>query len=140
MPAKPRRNQRATRKTGTKTAKAPPGQSDAANRWGPRVDKGEGETAVQARIAALGEPSRSIMARLHALVTKHAKQLRPVVRYGFAIYVRGDTMVLLAAPRKTYVTFSYTKDAGIDAAPLELTSVDQIDESRVADMVRRLES
>ncbi|HYM39501.1 MAG TPA: DUF1801 domain-containing protein [Thermoplasmata archaeon] len=118
---------------------APANRSGGGARVPPRADRGDGEAAVQARIAALDEPSRSILTRLHPLIMKHAKTLQPVVRYGFAIYMRGNTMLLLAAPRKTYVTFSYTKDAGINAKPIELTSVDQIHESQVAEMVRRLE-
>ncbi len=110
----------------------------APTRIGPRTDKGDGEAAVQARIAALGEPSRSILDRLHPLIMKHATGLDPVVRYGFAIYKRGDKMVLVAAPRKAFVTFGYTNDAGIDADPVKFTSADQIDEAQVAAIVQRL--
>ncbi len=69
---------------------------------------------------------------------KHATDLDPVVRYGFAIYKRGDKMVLVAAPRKAYVTFGYTNDTGIDTEPAKLTSADQIDEAQVAAIVQRL--
>lgn len=104
----------------------------------PRKDKGDGEAAVQARIAALDEPSRSILARLHPLVMKHATGLDPAVRYGFAIYMRGGKMVLVAAPRKAYVSFGYTNDAGIDREPVKFTSADEVDEATVASFVERL--
>ena len=93
---------------------------------------------MQARIAALSEPSRSILARLHPMVMKHAVGLDPAVRYGFAIYMRRGKMVLVAAPRKAYVSFGYTNDAGIDREPIKLTSPDQIDEETVASFVERL--
>lgn len=107
-------------------------------RIGPRADKGDGEAAVQARIRALAEPSRSIMARLHPLVMKHATDLLPTVRYGFAIYMRQGKMLLVAAPRKSYVSFGYTNDAGIDEEPLKFTNPHEIDEAKVASIVRRL--
>ncbi len=106
----------------------------------PRKDKGDGEAAVQARIAALDEPSRSILARLHPMVMKHAVGLDPVVRYGFAIYMRNGKMVLVAAPRKAYVSFGYTNDAGIDAEPLKFTSPEEIDERQVASIVERVQA
>jgi len=114
-------------------------RSAAPNRVPPRMDKGEGEAAVLARIKALSEPSRSILARLHPLVMKHGKGLQPVVRWGFAVYKRGDAMVLVAAPRKNYVSFGYTRVAGIKEGPVVLTTVDQIDEAMIAAIVQRLE-
>ncbi len=130
----------------TKTARAPQKKGAgkrtdgeiAAPRWGPRADKGDGEAAIQARIAALAEPSRSILARLHPMVMKHAKGLDPTVRYGFAIYMRGGEMVLVVAPRKAYVTFGYANDAGLDLEPVKYTSADQVDEKQVAAIVGRL--
>lgn len=67
-----------------------------------------------------------------------ADGLHPTLRYRFAIYKRGDTMVLVAAPRKSYVTIGYTNDPGLDAEPLEFASAEAIDEAKVAEMVTRL--
>ncbi len=134
MPAKARGRTGSSKRAAGSTGKSAPAKIP------PRKDKGDGEAAVQARIAALGEPSRSILARLHPLVMKHAVGLDPVVRYGFAIYMRDGKMVLLAAPRKSYVSFGYTNDAGIDREPVKFTSVDEIDEETVASFVRRLDA
>ncbi len=112
----------------------------AAVKVPPRKDKGDGEAAVQARIAALTEPSRSILARLHPMVMKHATGLDPVVRYGFAIYLRDGKMVLVAAPREAYVSFGYTNDAGIEREPVKFESADEVDEATVASFVERLNS
>ena len=111
---------------------------EQAKRWGPRADKGEGEAAVQARIAALSEPSRSIMARLHPMIMKHGSELQPTVRYGFAIYMRGPAMALIAAPRKSYVSLGYPTNLGIRAEPIEFASPDEVDEAQVATMVKRV--
>ncbi len=69
---------------------------------------------------------------------KHASGLDPVVRYGFAIYMRAGHMVLVAAPRKTYVSFGYTNDARIDRKPVKFTNAAAIDEEVVASFVERL--
>ncbi len=141
MPARKGRGRaRAKRVAGTRHAGRGSGTSRGSASRGPppRADKGDGEAAVQARIAALAEPSRSILACLHPMVVKHGTSLLPCVRYGFAIYKRGETMVLVAAPRKSYVTFGYTNDAGIDAEPLTFMSADDVDENKVAEIVGRL--
>ncbi len=139
MPQKGPRKTGAKKGAGAAARKAtasPMAREDA--RWGPRADKGDGEAAIQARIKALAEPSRSILARLHPLVMKHGDGLLPTVRYGFAIYMREGKMVLVAAPRKAYVSFGYTNDAGINEEPLKFTSPDEIDERKVASIVQRV--
>lgn len=69
---------------------------------------------------------------------KHGTDLLPTVRYGFAIYMHDGKMVLVAAPRKAYVSFGYTNDAGIDQEPLTFKNADEIDEAEVASIVQRL--
>lgn len=110
----------------------------AARRIPPRADKGEGEAAVKARIAALGEPSRGIMKRLHPLIKKHGPSLKPTVKWGFAVYLRDDKMVLVAAPRKNHVTFGYTMDAGKEQEPVVFKAADEVDEATVAKVVKRV--
>ncbi len=134
MPAKSTVRAGSSRKTDGSAGKS------AAAKPAPRADKGDGEAAIQARISALAEPSRSILARLHRLIMKHATGLDPVVRYGFAIYMRDGKMVLVAAPRKAYVSFGYTNDAGIDREPVKFTSSDEVDEPTVASFVERLDA
>ena len=74
------------------------------------------------------------------MIMMHATGLDPVVRYAFAIYLRGGKMVLLASPPKAYVSFGYANDAGIDREPVKFTNADQIDEATVASFVERLMS
>jgi hypothetical protein len=119
---------KATKKVAAKKAPAKPA---------PRADKGEGEAAVRARIAALAEPSRSIMTKLHPLIVKHGKGLSPVVRWGFAVYKKGDTMVLVAAPRKKYVSFGFTMDAQQGNESLDFASAADVDEAKVKAIVKR---
>lgn len=104
----------------------------------PRADKGEGEGAVRARIAALGEPARGIMEKLHPLVMKHGASLEPTVKWGHAVYLKKGKMVLIAAPRKKHVGFGYPTIAGIDEEPIELRSTQDVDEATVARMVKRV--
>ena len=104
----------------------------------PRADKGEGEPAIQARIGALPEPARSVMAKLHRLVMKHGKGLTPTVKWGFAVYTKGGEMVLVAAPRAKHVSFGYTLDAPVKMEPVEYTSADQVEDAQVAAIVKRI--
>ena len=120
-------------KTATRKASARP-----AAKIPPRADKGEGEPAVQARIATLAEPARSILARLHPLIMKHGKGLAPTVKWGFAVYTKDGKMLLVAAPRKNHVSFGYTMDAGIKLEPIEYTSASEIDEAAVARIVKTI--
>lgn len=69
---------------------------------------------------------------------KHGPRLEPTVRYGFAIYMRGNAMALIAAPRKEYVSLGYPTNAGIREATVEFRNPDEIDEGKVAAMVRRV--
>jgi len=127
-----------SKKPAKRVTKKPAKASKAAPRIAPRADKGEGEAAVQARIAALGEPSRSIMKRLHPLIRKHGKGLQPMVRWGFAMYKQGDAFVLVAAPRKKYVTFGTTMDAPRQVEPVKFASAEDVDEAEVEALVKRV--
>ncbi|MHB8585766.1 MAG: hypothetical protein ACYDDF_08020 [Thermoplasmatota archaeon] len=67
---------------------------------------------------------------------KHGKGLVPLVRLGFAVYQRGDTMVLVAAPRKTHVNSGSTIDARSQAGHLVFRSPAEIKEADVASVVK----
>ena len=69
----------------------------------------------------------------------HGKGLQPLVRWGFAVYRRDGKLVLVAAPRKNYVSFGYTMDTHIREEPNEPTNVARIDEAKTAALVQRLE-
>lgn len=121
-----------------KPAKAKPAPKKPAPRIAPRADKGEGEAAVKARIAALDEPVRGIMKRLHPMIKKHGPRLKPTVKWGFAVYLREGKMVLVAAPRKKHVSFGYTMDVGKEQEPLRFEAADEVDDATVAKVVKRV--
>jgi hypothetical protein len=121
-------------KKAAKKAAARPGPA-------PRADKGDGEAAVQTRIAALQEPSRSILAKLHALVRKHAPGLTPTVRWGFAVYMREGKMMVVASPFTKYARLGFTRDANVDASGeyfIEYTDASQVDEAKVVALLKKM--
>ncbi|MCA1814268.1 MAG: DUF1801 domain-containing protein [Halobacteriales archaeon] len=136
MPAKKTGAKRPAKRA-TSRPKRPAARS-AAPRVASRADKGEGEAAVQARIAALAEPARGIMQRLHPLIQKHGKGLEPQVRWGFAVYKRKDAFVLIAAPRKNHVTFGTGMDTEVQVEPLKFTRAEDVKEAEVAAIVKRV--
>jgi hypothetical protein len=130
---------KAAKKAGAKKAAAK--KSAKTARIPDRADKGDGEAAVQARIKALSEPSRSMITKLHALVKKHAPDLEPTVRWGFAVYSRGGKMLVVASPYTKYARLGFTKDAGVKGAGdgyIEYANADQIDEAKVAALLQQL--
>ena len=138
---------KASKKSAKKSAKAPAKKAakksaKKAAHIAPRADKGDGEAAVQARIAALQEPSKSIVAKLHKLVRKHAPELTPTVRWGFAVYSRDGKMLVVASPYTKYARLGFTQDAGVKGKDqfIEYTSVDQVDEAKVAALLARIPS
>jgi hypothetical protein len=134
---KPTKKAAAKKPTAKKpAAKRPP---PAAPNPPPRTDKGEGEGAVRARIASLKPPVRDIMEKLHPLVMRLAPDLEPTVKWGHAVYLKRGRMVLVAAPRKSYVGFGHTQVAGIRGLePVDFHGVDEVTEARVAAFVAPL--
>ena len=57
-------------------------------RCGRRADKGDGESAVLAKLAALPQPDRAMGERIHAIVKAHAPALSPKTWYGMPAYAR----------------------------------------------------
>lgn len=120
-------------------SKRPAGKKTAAKRIPARADKGVGEAAVQARIKALSEPSRSIIAKLHSIVKKNGPDLEPSVKWGFAVYSRDGKMLLVASPFTKYARFGFTLDAKVKDVGdgwIEYRSVDDINEAKVAAWVK----
>jgi hypothetical protein len=60
----------------------------AAARPGPRADKADAESAVLAKIAAMPEPDRALVERLHAIIKASAPALSPRRWYGMPAYAK----------------------------------------------------
>src|SRR2546422_11633404 len=55
---------------------------------GPRADKADGESAVLAKIAEMGEPDRAMAKRVHAIIKASAPALAPRLWYGMPAYAK----------------------------------------------------
>src|SRR5205823_9113039 len=83
-----------------------------------KAGKGEGETAVLAKIAEMREPDRSMAKRLHAIIRESSPALSPRLWYGMPAYAKDDKVVCFfqaAAKFKTrYATFGFSDKANLD--------------------------
>jgi len=80
--------------------------------------KGEGESAVLAKIAEMREPDRTMAKRLHAIIKDSVPGLSPRLWYGMPAYAKDDKVVCFfqaAAKFKTrYATFGFSDKANLD--------------------------
>lgn len=58
------------------------------------ADQGDGESAVQAKIAEMSEPDRTMAKRLHAIIKAAAPTLSPKTWYGMPAYATTDGKVI----------------------------------------------
>jgi len=113
----------------TKTAKPPaqkskqvftPEERDAMRERAREMKsaKGDGESEVLAKLAALPQPERAMAERLHALITASVPALAPKTWYGMPAYAKDDKVVCFfqSAHRfKTrYATFGFSDKAKLD--------------------------
>ncbi len=80
---------------------------------------GKGETAVLAKIRAMGVRDRQIAERIHFLIKKHAPSLNPKTWYGMPAYanLEGKVVCFFQASEKfktRYATFGFSDTATID--------------------------
>jgi hypothetical protein len=94
----------------------------AAGRRGPRADKGEGESAVLAKIAEMPEPDRTLGQRLHAIITTNAPALSPKLWYGMPAYAKeGKVICFFQSSQKfntRYSTLGFNDGANLDEGAL----------------------
>src|SRR6266571_3398380 len=57
------------------------------------ADKGEGESAVLAKIAEMREPDRTMAKRLHSIIMESAPGLMPRLWYGMPAYAKDGKVV-----------------------------------------------
>jgi uncharacterized protein YdhG (YjbR/CyaY superfamily) len=90
----------------------------AASRRGPRDERAEGESDVQAKIAELAPPERAMAKRIHELVSDAAPSLVPRTFYGMPAYSKdGKVLCFFQAKSKfkvRYSTFGFQPDAKLD--------------------------
>ena len=111
-----------------------------------KAGKGEGESAVLAKIAEMREPDRTMAKRLHAIIKDSVPGLSPRLWYGMPAYAKDDKVVCFfqaAAKFKTrYATFGFSDKANLDEGNMWPTGfavkgLTAAEESRIAALVRK---
>ena len=111
-----------------------------------KAGKGEGETAVLAKIAEMREPDRTMAKRLHAIIKESAPGLSPRLWYGMPAYAKDGKVVCFfqsAQKFKTrYATFGFSDEAHFDEGTMwpnafAVTKLTAADEARVGALVKK---
>ena len=108
--------------------------------------KTEGEDAVLAKLASMGEPDRSLGKRLHAIIRANAPGLTPKLWYGMPAYAKDDKVVCFfqAASKfkARYATLGFNDKATLDEGTMwpvafALKDLTAADETRIAALVKK---
>jgi uncharacterized protein YdhG (YjbR/CyaY superfamily) len=111
-----------------------------------KAGKGEGESAVLAKIAEMREPDRAMAKRLHTIIKESAPGLSPRLWYGMPAYAKDDKVVCFfqaAAKFKTrYATFGFSDKANLDEGNMwptafALKGLTAPEESRIAALLKK---
>src|SRR2546426_2270252 len=114
-----------------------------------KAGKGEGESAVLAKIAEMREPDRTMAKRLHTIIKESAPGLSPRLWYGMPAYSKDDKVVCFfqaAAKFKTrYATFGFSDKANLDEGNMwptayALKGLTAAEEARIAALVKKAAS
>jgi hypothetical protein len=91
-----------------------------------RKGKGEGESAVLAKIAEMPAPERAMAKRLHAIIRASAPALTPKTWYGMPAYARDDKVVCFFQSaqkfKSRYATLGFSDEAKLDEGAMWPTS------------------
>ena len=111
-----------------------------------KAGKGDGESAVLAKIAEMREPDRTMAKRLHTIIKESAPALSPRLWYGMPAYAKDDKVVChfqAAAKFKTrYATFGFSDKANLDEGAMwpnafALKGLTATEEARIAALVKK---
>jgi uncharacterized protein YdhG (YjbR/CyaY superfamily) len=114
-----------------------------------KAGKGDGESEVLAKIAAMAEPDRAMAKRLHAIVKASAPALAPKTWYGMPAYAKNGKVVCFfqsAQKFKTrYATFGFSDTANLDDGAMwptafALKQLTAAEESRIGALVKKAAS
>jgi uncharacterized protein YdhG (YjbR/CyaY superfamily) len=93
---------------------------------GARAEKGNGESAVLAKIAEMPEADRAMAKRLHAIIKASAPALSPKTWYGMPAYAKdGKVVCFFQSAQKfksRYATFGFSDEANLDKGAMWPTS------------------
>jgi hypothetical protein len=111
-----------------------------------KAGKGEGESAVLAKIAAMPGPDRALGERLHAIIKASAPALSPRLWYGMPAYAKDGKVVCFfqsAQKFKTrYATFGFMHEANLDEGAMwptafALKELTAAEEARIGALVKK---
>src|SRR5213596_788613 len=111
-----------------------------------KAGKGEGETAVLAKIAEMREPDRTMAKRLHAIIKGSAPALSPRLWYGMSAYAKDGKVVCFfqtAQKFKTrYATLGFSDKANLDEGAMwptafALKGLTAAEEARITALVKK---
>jgi uncharacterized protein YdhG (YjbR/CyaY superfamily) len=111
-----------------------------------KAGKGEGESAVLAKIAEMQEPDRTMAKRLHTIIKENAPALTPRLWYGMPAYAKDEKVVChfqAAAKFKTrYATFGFSDKANLDESNMwptafALKGLTAAEEARITALVKK---
>ena len=111
-----------------------------------RGGKGDDESAVLEKLAAMSEPDRTMGQRLHALIKASAPGLSPKLWYGMPAYAKDGNVVCFfqdAQKFKTrYATLGFSDKAALDAGRMwpnsfALTELTAAEEATIGALVKK---
>ncbi len=114
-----------------------------------KAGKGDGESEVLAKIAAMAEPDRAMAKRLHAIIKASAPALAPKTWYGMPAYAKNGKVVCFfqsAQKFKTrYATFGFSDAANLDDGTMwptafALKQLSAAEEGRIGALVKKAAS
>jgi len=110
------------------------------------TDRGEGERAVLAKIAAMSGPDRAMAERLHAIITASAPALSPRTWYGMPAYAKdGKVVCFFQSAQKfksRYATLGFSDQATLDDGAMwpttfALKELTAVEEARIGALVKQ---
>ena len=124
-------------------------EAKAAARRRSGADKGDGLADLQAKIADMPEPDRSMAKRIHEIVMASVPELEPKTYYGMPAYAKDGRTICFFKPaskfKMRYATLGFQPDAKLDDGtmwPTEFALLDlsAANEARLAALVKRASS
>ena len=134
--------ERAAMKTSARERRAP-------SRRGSAEERAEGERDLQASIAKMPEPDRSMAQRINGIVMAAVPDLGPKTYYGMPAYAKDGNVICWfknASKFKTrYAMFEFSDKARLDEGAMwptsfALTELTAADEARIGALVKRAAS
>ncbi len=109
-------------------------------------ENADGESAVQAAIAAMSPKDRAVAKRLHVLIKAAAPDLSPKTWYGMPAYAKDGKVVCFFRNagkfKERYAMFGFNDSAKLDAGSMwpvafALTKLTAADEARIGALVKK---